>query len=280
MISASNLFDISGRTVVVTGGYGQIGRVVSLSLLDAGANVVVLEPHPDEAITVTKFGEAADKIVVLKADVTNRASLEAAREEVQKLFGSPYGLINNAALDSPPDSSAAETGPFEDYPVSSWDKVMDVNAKGVFQCCQVFGKPMAQAGRGSIVNVASIYGSVSPDQGLYQYRRERGETFYKPVAYSASKSALYNLTRYIAAYWGPNGVRSNTVTFAGVYNNQDPQFLANYERKIPLRRAGREHLHGMAEASDYSGPMVFLMSDASSYMTGADLRVDGGFLAL
>lgn len=280
MTLTSNLFDLDGKTIIVTGGYGQIGRVVSLALRDAGANVAVLEPFPDESSTRSKFGEAADKIAVLKADVTSRASLEGVREEIQKLFGAPHGLINNAALDSPPDSSAAETGPFEDYPASSWDKVMDVNAKGVFQCCQVFGKPMAEAGRGSIVNVASIYGSVSPDQGLYQYRRDRGETFYKPVAYSASKSALYNLTRYIAGYWGPKGIRVNTVTFAGVYNNQDPQFLANYERKIPLRRAGREHLHGMAEASDYSGPMVFLMSDASSYMTGADLRVDGGFLAL
>lgn len=280
MTRASNLFDLGGKTIIVTGGYGQIGRVVSLALLDAGANVAVIEPYPDEGATRSKFGEAAGKIAVVKADVTSRSSLEAAREEILKLFGVPHGLINNAALDSPPDSSAAETGPFEDYPESSWDKVMAVNAKGVFQCCQVFGKAMAEAGRGSIVNVASIYGVVSPDQGLYQYRRDRGETFYKPVAYSASKSALYNLTRYIAAYWGPKGVRANTVTFAGVYNNQDPQFLANYERKIPLRRAGRDHLRGMAEANDYSGPMVFLMSDASSYMTGADLRVDGGFLAL
>lgn len=280
MTCASNIFALTGKTIVVTGGYGQIGRVVSRALLDAGANVAILEPCPGEAATRATFGEAADKIAVLRADVTSRSSLESAREEVQKLFGAPHGLINNAALDSPPDSSAAETGPFEDYPEASWDKVMDVNTKGVFQCCQVFGKPMADAGRGSIVNVASIYGSVSPDQGLYQYRRDRGETFYKPVAYSASKSALYNLTRYIAAYWGPKGVRANTATFAGVYNNQDPQFLAGYERKIPLRRAGRDHLHGMAEANDYSGPMVFLMSDASSYMTGADLRVDGGFLAL
>lgn len=276
----STLFSLDGRCIIVTGGYGQIGRVVTLALVDAGANVVVIEPRADDAVTRTKFGEAAKNIAVLQADVTQRASLEAARAEITKLFGAPHGLINNAALDSPPDSSAAETGPFEDYPESSWDKVMDVNAKGVFQCCQVFGKPMADAGRGSIINVASIYGSVSPDQGLYQYRRDRGEVFFKPVAYSASKSALYNLTRYIAVYWGPKGVRANTVTFAGVFNNQDPLFLQNYEKKIPLRRQGREALHGMADASDYAGPMVFLMSDASTYMTGADLRVDGGFLAL
>jgi NAD(P)-dependent dehydrogenase (short-subunit alcohol dehydrogenase family) len=276
----SKLFDLDGRTIIVTGGYGQIGRVVTLAMVEAGAQVAVIEPKPDDAVTKTKFGNASRNIAVVKADVTSRASLEAARDEIMKLFGAPHGLINNAALDSPPDSSAAETGPFEDYPESSWDKVMDVNAKGVFQCCQIFGKPMADAGRGSIVNVASIYGSVSPDQGLYQYRRDRGEVFFKPVAYSASKSALYNLTRYIAVYWGPKGVRANTVTFAGVFNNQDPLFLQNYEKKIPLRRAGKDALHGMADANDYAGPMVFLMSDASTYMTGADLRVDGGFLAL
>jgi len=277
---STGLFNLDGKTIIVTGGYGQIGRVVTLALVDAGANVAVIEPRPDDAMTKARFGEAAAKVAVVQADVTSRASLETARDEILKLFGAPHGLINNAALDSPPDSSAAETGPFEDYPESSWDKVMDVNAKGVFQCCQVFGKPMADAGRGSIVNVASIYGSVSPDQGLYQYRRDRGEVFFKPVAYSASKSALYNLTRYIAVYWGPKGVRANAVTFAGVFNNQDPQFLQNYSKKIPLRRAGKDNLHGMAEAADYAGPMVFLMSDASSYMTGADLRVDGGFLAL
>jgi NAD(P)-dependent dehydrogenase (short-subunit alcohol dehydrogenase family) len=276
----TNLFGLDGKTIIVTGGYGQIGCVVTLALVDAGATVAVIEPRPDHAVTTAKFGEAQSKIAVVKADVTSRASLERARSEVVKLFGVPHGLINNAALDSPPDSSAAETGPFEDYPESSWDKVMDVNAKGVFQCCQVFGKLMADAGRGSIVNVASIYGSVSPDQGLYQYRRDRGEVFYKPVAYSASKSALYNLTRYIAVYWGPKGVRVNSVTFAGVFNNQDQQFLQNYSKKIPLRRPGKDALYGMAEAADYAGPMIFLMSDASSYMTGADLRVDGGFLAL
>ena len=196
-------------------------------------------------------------------------------------MGVPTGLINNAALDSPPDSDANETGPFESYPESSWDKVMDVNVKGVFLCCQVFGLAMANAGRGSIINVASIYGAVSPDQSLYEYRRRRGETFFKPVAYSASKSAIYNLTRYIAVYWGQKNVRCNSVTFAGVFNNQDTEFLELYARKIPLRRSPVDNSRGgMAAPDDYVGAAIFLLSDASSYMTGADLRLDGGFLAL
>ena len=149
---------------------------------------------------------------------------------------------------------------------------MDVNVKGTFLACQVFGGAMAQAGRGSIVNVASIYGLVAPDQGLYQYRRDRGEVFFKPVAYAASKSALYNLTRYLAGYWGNRSVRVNTVTFAGVFNNQDPEFLARYTAKVPLGR--------MADPSDYNGTIVYLMADASAYMTGSNVVVDGGFTAL
>jgi NAD(P)-dependent dehydrogenase (short-subunit alcohol dehydrogenase family) len=276
------LFGLYGRTIVVTGGYGQIGRAMANGLVGCGANVAIVEPNASDEATAKAFPDAPDDVIkAFSADVTDRASLEAALEAITKQFGTPSGLVNNAALDSPPNSTAAENGPFEDYPAASWERIMDVNVKGVFQCCQVFGKAMADAGKGSIANVASIYGTVSPDQSLYQYRRDRGETFYKPVAYSASKSALYNLTRYLAVYWGPKGVRTNTLTFAGVFNNQDGEFLDNYEKKIPLRRGGDyDRLRGMALAEDYVGPTTFLMSDASSYANGADFRIDGGFLAM
>jgi len=269
----SSLFDLSGRVVVVTGGLGQLGRQFVLALRDAGARVAVLDRTDDAALIKARYGaDAADaRLMFLAADVTDRASLEAAHGRIVAQWEEPAGLINNAALDSPPDSPAEETGPFESYPEASWDTVMAVNAKGPFLCCQVFGGAMAQAGRGSIVNVASIYGAVSPDQGLYEYRRQRGEVFYKPVAYSASKSALYNLTRYLATYWGPKNVRVNTVTFAGVFNNQDPAFLERYCAKVPLGR--------MADETEYNGAMVFLMSDASAYMTGANVTLDGGFTA-
>jgi NAD(P)-dependent dehydrogenase (short-subunit alcohol dehydrogenase family) len=275
-------FSLAARTIVVTGGYGLIGRAMVAALHNAGARVAIIEPAPSAERTVALFGPAAaaGEIEAFKADVTVRASLEAALTAIAQRFGTPHGLINNAALDSPPDSPASENGPFETYPEASWDKVMEVNVKGVFLCCQVFGKAMADAGRGSIANVASIYGTVSPDQSLYQYRRERGEVFFKPVAYSASKSALYNLTRYLAVYWGPRQVRVNTMTFSGVFNKQEQAFLEAYSRKVPLRRAGKDHLHGMAEPADYAGPAIFLMSDASQYMTGADLCIDGGFLAI
>ncbi len=269
----SKLFDLADRVVVVTGGLGQLGRQFTLALKASGARVAVLDMTDDRARIVARYGAEADDpaLMFVAADVTDRASLEAARARIAEAWDEPFGLVNNAALDSPPDSPAEETGPFETYPEASWDKVMEVNAKGPFLCAQVFGGGMAAAGRGSIVNVASIYGTVSPDQGLYQYRRDRGEVFYKPVAYSASKSALYNLTRYCATYWGPRGVRVNTVTFAGVFNNQDPAFLEKYCAKVPLGR--------MADEADYNGAIIFLMSDGSAYMTGADLKIDGGFTA-
>lgn len=274
----SALFSLKNEIVVLTGGYGLIGSVLAKGLAELGAKVAVIEPKLDAAKTSALGG--GDNIAVFAADVTKRDQLERALAGIRARWGAPTGLVNNAALDSPPDAPAAENGPFETYPEASWDRVMEVNAKGVFLCAQVFGGAMAEAGRGSIVNVGSIYGVVSPDQSLYEYRRTDGETFFKPVAYAASKSALYNFTRYLAAYWGQKTVRANIVTFAGVFNNQDPRFLEAYAKKIPLRRPGREALANMAAPDDYLGAVAFLLSPASSYMTGAELRVDGGFTSI
>jgi NAD(P)-dependent dehydrogenase (short-subunit alcohol dehydrogenase family) len=272
------LFSLKDEVVVLTGGYGLIGSALTRGLAELGAKVAVIELKPDAAKT-SALG-SSENITVFGADVTKRGQLERALADIRARWGPPNGLINNAALDSPPDAPAEENGPFETYPEESWDRVMQVNAKGVFLCAQVFGGAMAEAGRGSIVNVGSIYGVVSPDQSLYEYRRSDGETFFKPVAYAASKSALYNFTRYLAAYWGPKNVRANIVTFAGVFNHQDPRFLEAYAKKIPLRRPGREQLANMAAPEDYLGAVAFLLSPAASYMTGAELRVDGGFTSI
>jgi NAD(P)-dependent dehydrogenase (short-subunit alcohol dehydrogenase family) len=259
----SALFSLDNRVVVITGGLGQLGRQFTRALLDHGARVAVID--------ATEGTSDDSRVMVRRADVTNRESVQAAADEITKAWGVPFGLINNAALDSPPGAPASENGPFETYPAESWEKVMAVNVTGVLNCCQVFGGAMAAAGRGSIVNIGSIYGLVSPDQRIYEYRRKGGDAFFKPIAYSASKSALLNMTRYLATYWAPQQVRVNTVSFAGVFNGQDDQFLAGYTAKVPLGR--------MARPDEYNGAIVFLMSDASSYMTGSNMVIDGGWTA-
>jgi NAD(P)-dependent dehydrogenase (short-subunit alcohol dehydrogenase family) len=258
-------FDLSGRTIVVTGASGQLGRAYTAYLAGAGANVAALDRAPLEQ-------SLPDNVLFFDADVTNRKSLAAALAGIEEAWGqAPHGLINNAGLDSPPDADARENGPFETFPVESFERVMSVNATGPLLCCQVFGGAMAAAGRGSIVNIGSTYGLVSPDQRLYEYRRAHGETFYKPVAYSVSKSAILNLTRYLATYWGPDTVRVNTLTLGGVFAGQDERFLEAYNSRVPLGR--------MAEPEDYFGALHFLLSDASRYMTGANMVVDGGWTA-
>jgi NAD(P)-dependent dehydrogenase (short-subunit alcohol dehydrogenase family) len=264
-------FDLAGRVVVVTGGLGQLGAAFANALIAAGARVAVVDVSDDRSRA--KIPLASDERLKLYAgDVTSKDSLRGVLARIEADWETPSGLINNAAIDAPPGAPAEENGPFEDYPDASLDKMLDVNVKGVIFCCQVFGGAMAKAGRGSIANISSIYGVLSPDQGLYQYRRDRGENFYKPVGYSVTKSALMNLTRYLAVYWGKAGVRVNTLTFAGVFANQEPAFLEPYTRKVPLGR--------MAEPDDYEGPVVFLMSDASRYMTGSNVVIDGGFTAM
>jgi NAD(P)-dependent dehydrogenase (short-subunit alcohol dehydrogenase family) len=250
-----DVFSLENRVAVVTGGAGQLGSEIARGLEERGARVAV-------------FDVAADRFSV---DVTDRTAIERATEEVAREWGAPHILVNAAALDSPPDAPPEEVGPFESYPEESFDQVMDVNVKGTFLCCQVVGAVMAGEGRGSIVNVSSIYGMLSPVQDVYGFRRRGGETFFKPVAYSVSKSALYNLTRYLATYWAKSGVRVNTLTLAGVWNEQPKEFLDAYTARLPLGR--------MADVKEVVGPVVFLASDASSYVTGANLVADGGWSA-
>jgi NAD(P)-dependent dehydrogenase (short-subunit alcohol dehydrogenase family) len=251
----SDLFSLADRVAVVTGGAGQLGREIVRGLEERGARVAVFDVEAER----------------FRVDVTDRSAIEAATEEIVREWGAPHVLVNAAALDSPPDAPAEEVGPVESYPESSFDQVMDVNVKGTFLCCQVLGARMAAEGRGSIVNLSSVYGMLSPVQDLYDFRRREGEEFYKPIAYSVSKSALYNLTRYLATYWAKSGVRVNTLTLAGVWNDQPQEFLDAYTARMPLGR--------MADVGEVVGPVVFLASDASSYVTGANVVVDGGWSA-
>jgi NAD(P)-dependent dehydrogenase (short-subunit alcohol dehydrogenase family) len=251
----TDLFSLEDRVAIVTGGAGQLGAEIVRGLEERGARVAVFDLEANE----------------FRVDVTDRGAIEEATKRVSDEWGVPHVLVNAAALDSPPDAPAEEVGPVETYPESSFDRVLDVNVKGTFLCCQVVGARMAAAGRGSIVNISSIYGLLSPVQDLYEFRRRGGEEFVKPVAYSVSKSALYNLTRYLATYWAKSGVRVNTLTLAGVFNDQPREFLDAYTARMPIGR--------MANVEEVVGPVVFLASDASSYVTGSNLVVDGGWSA-
>jgi len=271
MAMTTELFSLKSKTAIVTGACGLLGREHCLALADAGAQVVALDI--DEAACQQWATQLGSQHLGLAADVTDRASLERARDAILARYGTIDVLVNNAAINDMFENPAlaAQQSMFEHYPLEMWKKSLEVNVTGVFLCAQVFGTVMARQGRGSIINIASTYGMVGPDQSIYQ--NERGEqTFYKSPAYPTTKGAVINFTRYLAAYWGKNGVRVNTLSPGGVENNQEPFFIQNYCRKTALGR--------MAQPSDYRGALVFLASDASAYMTGANVVVDGGWTAM
>ena len=261
------MFDLSGRIAIVSGAGGQLGGEYIRVLLNAGARVVAADVK-DFSLSVDD--DLNDRLMQLPMDITSRSDMEKVLETVRSQWGVPSILVNNAAIDAPPGAGEQETGPFEDYPESSWDQMMDVNLKGMFLSCQVFGDKMAKGNGGSIINIASIYGILSPDQRIYEYREEKtGKPFYKPITYCVAKSGVLNMTRYLATYWAKQNVRVNSLTLGGVFNNQDEDFLSGYNSKVPLGR--------MARADEYNGAIVFMASDASSYMTGSNMVIDGGF---
>ena len=266
------LFDLSGRVAVVTGGMGQLGAELSVSLAARGcaSRSWMSRPSPAPVPPASAPGSTTGRFGRMRA--TSPSAVRSRRRwRSSRSTGASHLLVNAAALDSPPDAPAAEVGPFEDVPLDSLERVVHVNVLGVVVPCQVIGGAMARSGRGSIVNIGSVYGLLSPDQGLYDFRREAGETFFKPVAYSVSKSALLNLTRYLATYWGRSGVRVNTLTPHGIENGQPPSFVEAFAARSPLGR--------LMDVSEAVGAVVFLASDASSYVTGANLVVDGGWSA-
>lgn len=267
----NKLFDVSREIVLITGVSGQLGAEYAKVFLECGSKVIGLDRETSTRSDILA-SEYPQNYLFISTDVTDRTSLQQALKQCEDQIGTPTVLINNAAIDSPPSAPPEENGPFEEYPESSWDKVVDVNLKGVYLCCQVFGAAMAKQKKGAIINVASIYGVISPDQSLYEYRRKRGEVFFKPVAYSASKSGILNLTRYLAVYWAKQNIRVNSLSIAGVFNNQEEDFLEAYCGRIPIGR--------MANVDEYNGSVLFLASEASRYMTGHNLIVDGGWTAI
>lgn len=270
----TDIFSVKDRVAVVTGGLGQLGTQFSKSLAEAGAKVAIFSRREFGREQIAeKFPGLEDRIRVYVASVTDKAALQQATDRLIADWGVPHILVNNAGIDSKPSGSADQNSPFEIYPQEYWNEIIDTNLTGVMLCCQVIGSPMAAAGRGSIINVGSIYGIVSPNQALYAYREKRdGKPFIKAISYAASKSALVNLTRYLGTYWGTKKVRVNLISFGGVKTaNFDKEFIDAFLERVPMRR--------QAEIDEYNGVIQFLASDASSYMTGSNVVVDGGFTA-
>jgi NAD(P)-dependent dehydrogenase (short-subunit alcohol dehydrogenase family) len=265
----SELFSLKEKVAVVTGALGLIGKHHCHALAEAGANVVVCDLNESECIN---FASSLPESMVISVDITDKKSVKDLKDKALSKYGKIDILVNNAAINDKFEDpvTALEESKFENYSVEMFRKSLDVNVTGMFLCSQLLGTEMANRGSGSIINVASTYGIVAPDQSIY--KNEKGEqTFYKSAAYPVAKGAVISFTRFLAAYWGNKGVRVNTLSPGGVHDNQEEFFVKNYSAKTPLGR--------MAHPNDYKGALIFLASDASSYMTGANLIVDGGWTA-
>jgi NAD(P)-dependent dehydrogenase (short-subunit alcohol dehydrogenase family) len=270
-LSLPALFDLTGQVAVVTGGAGRLGSQYARTLAEAGARVAIF----DLSLSAPTLDELSGLGVLgLCVDIVDRGAVQEAMDTVTTRLGPAAVLVNNAGMGSSPADAALETGPFEDYPERAWDTMLDSHLKGAFFVSQAFIRAYRAANLrlGSIVNVSSTYGVVTPDQSLYDYRRRDGAVYFKPVGYSVAKSGVLNFTRWLAEYCAPFGIRVNTLVPGGVREDgHAPEFVAEYEKRTPLGR--------MANPDDYNGAVLFLASPASSYMTGASLVVDGGWTA-
>lgn len=263
-----DLFNLKGKIAIVTGALGLIGKEHCRALYGYGATVIVTDL---DEVEVEKFSrKLGENAFGYQMDITNSNSIKSVCDDVVTRFGGIDVLVNNAAINDMVEDpkSSLELSKFENYPLETWEKSLKVNLTGVFLCCQIFGHRMAEQGRGSIINIASTYGIVAPDQSLY-VDEFGNQTFFKPPAYPVTKAGVIMLTKYLASYWGAKGVRVNCISPGGVENSQNQHFINNYSKKTPSKR--------MAAKNDYQGALIYLASDASGYTNGANIIVDGGW---
>ena len=237
-------FRLDGHVIIITGGAGLLGKQYSAAIAQAGGIPIVADIHAEGGALV---------------------------RQTLKRFGRIDGLVNNAGIDPKFERKQANkhTDSFEEYPLELWNQSVAVNLTGMFLVAQAVAAVMVSQGRGSIVNISSTYGVVGPDQRLYQTKGSKPT--FKPVAYSVTKAGVLGLTRYLATYWAGKGIRVNTLTPGGVFHGHDKEFVKRYSFRTPLGRMAKQH--------EYNAAIVFLLSDASSYMTGSNLVIDGGWTA-
>jgi NAD(P)-dependent dehydrogenase (short-subunit alcohol dehydrogenase family) len=269
-------FHLAGKAAVVTGGAGLLGAEFCRTLAEAGASVAVVDLDNGAAQQVAdSLAQAGYAAAAFAADVTRPDSVSGLVDGVLAAFGRLDILVNSAALDPKFDSvamaSGMASGRFEDYPLEQWNAALGVNLTGTFLVTQACVQPMlAQGGKGSIINLCSTYGLNGPDQRIYR-KRDGSQPAFKPVYYPVTKAGVLGFTKYLAAYYAGSEIRVNALTPGGVFNNHDDTFVEQYSAKTILGR--------MARKDEMNGALLFLASDASSYMTGANLIVDGGWTA-
>ena len=264
-MNINKLFDLSDKVVIITGAAGLLGTQYAYGLSQAGANVVLADIDLKKCKSTEK--EIKRKFhttpMSLKLDLTKPKSISSMTTSVIKKFSKIDVLVNNAAYQG---NTKIRNQGFENLKLNDWNQALNVNLTGVFLCCQNIGKQMLKQKSGNIINIASTYGLVGADQRIYGKSGQNSAAFY-----AATKSAVVNLTRYLAAYWQKTGIRVNTLSPGGVQNNQEKNFQKKYSEKTILGR--------MANKNEYNGALLFLVSDASSYMTGTNLVIDGGWTA-
>ena len=274
-MSVLDKFNLKDRVAVVTGGVGLLGAEFCTTLAEAGAAVAVVDLNGEAAAKVADgLIKAGHKAKAISADITQPDSVNAMVAAVLATFGRLDVLVNSAALDPKFDPAAASRGiapgAFEDYPLEQWNAALNVNLTGMFLVTQACVRPMiAQGRKGSIVNICSTYGLNGPDQRIYIKEGER--VAYKPVYYTVTKAGVMGFTKYLAAYYADTEIRVNALTPGGVFNDHEDYFVKNYSAKTILGR--------MAKKDEMNGALLFLASDASSYMTGNNVVVDGGWTA-
>jgi NAD(P)-dependent dehydrogenase (short-subunit alcohol dehydrogenase family) len=268
-------FDLSGRVAVVTGGVGLLGAEFCRTLAEAGAAVAIVDLNDSASQAVAdSLTRSGYKALALPADITQPDSVNSVVDKVLSSFGRLDVLVNSAALDPKFDPEAVNKGitpgAFEDYPLELWNSALNVNLTGMFLMTQACVKPMIERGKkGSIVNICSTYGLNGPDQRIYI--KEGKRVAFKPIYYTVTKAGVMGFTKYLAAYYAETEIRVNALTPGGVFNNHEDYFVKNYSAKTILGR--------MATKDEMNGALLFLASDASSYMTGSNLVVDGGWTA-
>ncbi len=268
-----NIFNLENKVALVTGAIGLLGKQHCIALAEAGTHVIVCDLDLEEC---NKFASTLPtRSIGVSANITNEVEIKALSLNIIKEFKKIDILVNNAAINDmveqpiqPKNQKKLNFSQFENYPVDLFRKVLDVNVTGMFICSKIIGSEMAKNQSGNIINIASTYGLVAPNQDIYK-KEDGTQEFFKSPCYPAAKGAVLSFTRFLAIYWGKEGIRANSISPGGIENNQDEQFILNYSKLTPMGR--------MAKKDEFKGALLFLASDASSYITGANIVVDGGW---